>query len=129
MYIIFTLYDFLGGGVRGVHPVTNSSIFLTFFVFTSRHHRHDGCTKTTDKVKTVLKRAGLKECSTDYQSSYQSPPCNFVRKIRRPLPRLRNPNPPPMDFRTITNTEYVQHDEFKGPPKPVKVNSDPEVND
>lgn len=86
-----------------------------------RHHRHEGCTKSTDEIKKLFKRPGLKECSTDYQSSYKLQPCHFVRSIRRPLPRLRNPNPPPMDFRTVTNTEYVHHDDFPGRPKPFKL--------
>lgn len=86
-----------------------------------RHHRHEGCTKSGDKIKKVFKRPGLKECSTDYQSSYQAKPCQFVRAIMKPLPKLRNPNPPPMDFRTVTNTEYVQHEDFQGRPKPLKV--------
>jgi hypothetical protein len=29
-----------------------------------------------------------------------------------------------MDFRTITNTEYVQHGDFEGPPRPIKVGTD-----
>lgn len=37
----------------------------------------------------------------------------------RPLPKLRNPNPPPMDFRTEQRMEFVER-EIPGT-KPCKV--------
>lgn len=57
--------------------------------------------------------------ATDYQATYKPHDDAHQRHLRRPLPKLRNPNPPPMDFRTEQRMEFIKR-EIPGT-KPCKV--------
>lgn len=71
------------------------------------YHPHIGCTKEPQKMKSVFKRPGLADAKTNYQNTYTSHDGAKPRNTRKPLPRLRNPNPPPMDFRTVQRMEFI----------------------
>ena len=58
-------------------------------------------------MKSVFKRPGLAEAKTNYQNTYTSHDGAKPRNTRKPLPRLRNPKPPPMDFRTVQRMEFI----------------------
>lgn len=86
---------------------TNNLNLFLLYLFFSGYHPHIGCTKNSQKMKAVFKRPGLAEAKTDYQHTYTLHDGAKPRNARKPLPRLRNPNPPPMDFRTVQRTEYI----------------------
>ncbi|KAJ7380060.1 hypothetical protein OS493_010767 [Desmophyllum pertusum] len=71
------------------------------------YHPHIGCTKGTQKMKSVFKRPGLSQAKTDYQQTYTPHDGAKPRNARKPLPRLRNPHPPPMDFRTVQRMDFI----------------------
>ena len=58
---------------------------------------------------------------TDYQASYPAYTCIQRRKLRKPLPKLRNPHPPPMDFRTVQRLEFIERKLEDGMTKSCKV--------
>lgn len=72
------------------------------------YHRHEGCTKPSHKIKGVFKRRGMSGIKSDYQHTYTLHGSNIPRNARKPLPRLRNPNPPPMDFRTVQRMDFIE---------------------
>ena len=80
-----------------------------FFVsFLRGYHRHEGCTKNPQRIKQVFKRPGMSDVKTDYQHTYTLHEGSKPRNPRKPLPRLRNPNPPPMDFRTVQRLDFIE---------------------
>jgi len=94
------------------------------------YHRHEGCTKDSHKMKSVFKRPGMSEVKTDYQQTYMFHEGAKPRNARKPLPRLRNPNPPPMDFRTVQRLDFIERkpdpqgickavDEYKRPEEKI----------
>lgn len=72
------------------------------------YHRHEGCTKDSHKIKAVFKRPGMSNVKTDYQHTYTLHEATKPRNARKPLPRLRNPKPPPMDFRTVQRMDFIE---------------------
>jgi len=50
----------------------------------------------------------MSEVKTDYQQTYMFHEGAKPRNARKPLPRLRNPNPPPMDFRTVQRLDFIE---------------------
>ncbi|KAK2561342.1 hypothetical protein P5673_015840 [Acropora cervicornis] len=72
------------------------------------YHRHQGCMKNSHKVKAVFQRPGMSDVKTDYQQTYTLHEDTMPRNPRKPLPRLRNPNPPPMDFRTVQRMDFIE---------------------
>ncbi|EDO48878.1 predicted protein [Nematostella vectensis] len=74
-----------------------------------RYHRHEGCTRNVQKMQQVFKRPGMGQVETDYQATYKSHNA-APRHLRRPLPKLRNPHPPPMDFRTEQRLQFVERE-------------------
>lgn len=61
-------------------------------------------------MQQVFKRPGMGHVATDYQATYKSHDDAEQRHLRRPLPKLRNPNPPPMDFRTEQRMEFIKRE-------------------
>lgn len=70
-------------------------------------------------MQQVFQRPGMGQIATDYQNTYKQHDNSHTRHLMRPLPKLRNPNPPPMDFRTEQRMEFVER-EIPGT-KPCKV--------
>ena len=58
-------------------------------------------------MKAVFKRPGLADVKSDYQQTYTLHDGAKPRNARKPLPRLRIPNPPPMDFRTVQRLDFI----------------------
>lgn len=92
---------------RKVNEISFFMLLLYFFLF-SGYHRHQGCMKNSHKVKAVFQRPGMSDVKTDYQQTYTLHEDTMPRNPRKPLPRLRNPNPPPMDFRTVQRMDFIE---------------------
>lgn len=101
-------YLFVWQGEVSIAGVWNDYYKYNSSIFISGYHRHEGCTKDSRKMKAVFKRPGMSEVKTDYQQTYTLHETTKPRNARKPLPRLRNPNPPPMDFRTVQRMDFVE---------------------
>ncbi|KAK3752398.1 hypothetical protein QZH41_008600 [Actinostola sp. cb2023] len=76
----------------------------------SHYHRHEGCTRNVHKIQQVFKHPGMGQVATDYQCSYKQHDNSHPRHLLRPLPKIRNPHPPPMDFRTEQRMEFIKRE-------------------